>query len=427
MLIPPGGHKPKKGHSVIHTGALKNLVSGTAAVLALAAAGLTVTAATAMAASATPTSVSMNTQLKTATFAYACNFSGYGGSAAAPVEITASLTAPDSVSLDSHTSVTFVTQAITLPAAVSKDVPALSSMELGASAATSGTDETPVEFLGSSGPVAAGATQIPAITALSDPLTFTKTGTALISEPGVVTLTPFVGGKALTAISCPSPVASVINLAVAVTTPPGTVVGNYLCGVPIGEPTSPYQIPVGITVSGPGRNGTTDTVTLNVPAPADASGAGGPTVELKGSVPVTGAQHGSIAVAGSNSSKADSLSATGKLALTAAGTDHIGLPTAFQVIDPTGGPTFAIFFCTLNGPQTSTGPSLRVASVPPALATASATPIPSTTPVGAPATGGGSGPGADVALAIAGAAGLAVGTAMVLMAVRRRKAQQSAV
>lgn len=412
---------------MIHTGAPKNLVSRTATVLALAAAGLTVTAATAMAASATPTSVAMTTQVKTATFAYACNFSGYGGSAATPVDITASLTVPDSASLDSHTSVTFATQAFTLPAAVSQDVPALSSIELDASTATGGTNVTPVGFQGSSGPVAAGATQIPAITAPSGTLTFTKTGTALISEPGTLTLTPFAGGRALTAISCPSPVASALDVTIAVTAPPGTVVGNYLCGAPSGEPSSPYEIPVGITVSGPGRSGTTDTVTINVPAPADASGAGGPTVNLEGSVPVTGAQHGSVAVTGSNSSNADSLSATGKLALTAAGTDHIGLPTAFQVIDPTGGPTFAIFFCTLSGPQTSTGPSLRVAFVPPALATASATPVPSPTPVGAPATGGGSGPGADVALAIAGAAGLAAGTAMAAMAVRRRKAQQSAV
>jgi hypothetical protein len=100
---------------------------------------------------------------------------------------------------------------------------------------------------------------------------------------------------------------------------------------------------VRITVTGPAKVGATDSVTLNVPSPAAVAGAGGPSVQLKGSVSVTGAQHGSIAVAGTDSRTASSLSAAGKLVLTAVGKDHISLPTAFQVIDPTGGPTFAIF------------------------------------------------------------------------------------
>jgi hypothetical protein len=412
---------------VIHAGSLKHLVPLAASVLAIAGTGLIGTATMAMAATASGTATSANAQLKTGNFSYACNFSGYGGGTA-PIDVATSLSVPDSAALDSNVAVTFATQAAALPAAVSKVLPALDSIQLDAGSATVGTNIPTLGFTASSGPVAAGATQIPAITASSGRVTFVKTGYASITLPASLTLTPFAGGKALTAISCtPAGPVTPFSLPIAVTTPPGTVVGNYLCGVPVGQPLTPYEIPVRITVTGPAKVGATDSVRLNVPSPAAAAGAGGPSVQLKGSVSVTGAQHGSIAVAGTDSRTASSLSAAGKLVLTAAGKDHISLPTAFQVIDPTGGPTFAIFFCTLSGTPSPTGASLTVGATAPAPATASASPVPSATPAGAPATGGGSGPGTDVALAIAGAVSLAAGTAMVLMAFLRRKAHQSVV
>ena len=64
-------------------------------------------------------------------------------------------------------------------------------------------------------------------------MTFVKTGYASITLPASLTLTPFAGGKALTAISCtPAGPVTPFSLPIAVTTPPGTVVGTICAASP---------------------------------------------------------------------------------------------------------------------------------------------------------------------------------------------------
>jgi hypothetical protein len=150
---------------------------------------------------------------------------------------------------------------------------------------------------------------------------------------------------------------------------------------------------------------------------AAAGGGSPPAIELTASLPVVGAQPGTLHVSGQNNPSVYRLTATGTLALTAAGQDTILLPTTFRVSFRLSHQTFTAFACTLTAKHDPAGARLTVAG--------SATTNGSGTPLGAPNTGGGTGRDAafSMPLAVGGASAFLAGAALTLAGVRRRRKQ----
>jgi hypothetical protein len=183
------------------------------------------------------------------------------------------------------------------------------------------------------------------------------------------------------------------------------------------------SFPMTITVTGPNKVSGHDTVQLTIAPPqfasaqmhsAAAGGGSPPAIELTASLPVVGAQPGTLRVSGQNNPNAYRIRATGTLALTAAGRDRILLPTTFRVSFRLPHRTITAFACTLTARHDPAGATLTVAG--------SATTNGSGTPLGAPNTGGGAGPGAvSMPLAVGGSAAVLAGAGLTLTALRRRR------
>jgi hypothetical protein len=411
------------------------------AVWATALAGAGLLALPVASASAASTSTS-----STVAMSYTCLLdASYGNST--PMTITAGLTGPATAPVGGTVMLGLSTSPLTLPPSVSATLPALRLIELVSKGGVGGTS-TPQSILytGKGGPEGAGLATIPAIKATAV-LTLDTVGTTIVSTPGLIVITPFdsATGKPLAPIICTA--SSALSLPITVTgptpptstpTPPPPSGPVYSCAFPgaSGAPPVKATFAMSLTATGPGTVGATDRVTLSVPPPlvvaaqlrrADAKALANakaqiqPAIELKASLPVTGAQTGSIAVSGRNSLNAFTIKATGKLALTTAGTDKILQPPAFQLIAVLPGVTVTLISCTL---ETTPGPVLLTLKVTgpsahPAPAAASAT------PVGAPDTGGGGSLNAAFSLpaAAGGAAALLTGAGLTLSAIRRRKKQ----
>jgi hypothetical protein len=410
------------------------------AVWAMAIAGAGLLALPVASASAAPEAASTSTS-STVAMSYTCLLdASYGNST--PMTLTAGLTGPTTAPVGSTVMLSLSTSPLTLPPSVSATLPALRLIELVSKGGVGGTS-TPqsIQYTGKDGPEGAGLATIPAIKATAV-LTLDTVGTTIVSTPGFIVITPFdsATGQPLASITCTA--SSALSLPITVTgpTPPPTSTPTpppasgpvYTCAFPgaSGIPPVKATFAMSLTATGPGTVGATDRVTLSVPPPqpvaaqlgrASAKAQIQPAIELKASLPVTGAQTGSIPVSGSNSLDAFTLKATGKLALTAAGTAKILLPPAFQVIGVAPGITVTLISCTLD---TTPGPVLLTLKVTgqaahPAPATAGATPI------GAPNTGGGGSIDAAFSLPVAagGAAALLTGAGLTLSALRRRKKQ----
>jgi hypothetical protein len=406
---------PEEGHRMIRLTAVKRPVLGTAGALAIAAAGLlAVPLASASAAPSSP-----------GTMSYACVLTSYGDST--PLTITAHLTAPTTAPVNSSVTVSLSTEQFTLPSAV----PALSKIGLSATSEAGTGSPATLQFTGQ----AAGGTgpTIPAITATAS-LTLNTVGTTSVVTPAEIVLTPVdATGNALTAIDCLPP--SLLDVTIAATgpapsptptaTPPPASGPVYTCTV-AGSGTQDFTFPMRATATGPGQVGTTDQVTLSIQSPtvaanmrAQAKAQAAPTINLKASLPVTGVQTGRITVFGGNSVNASTIKATGKLALTRAGTDKILVPPAFQVIGVAPGLTVTLVSCTLKTQPDAVVLTLKVAG-------SAAHPGPEATgatPIGAPNTGGGGSlkSAFSVPQAAGGAGVLLAGAALTLGAIRRRK------
>jgi hypothetical protein len=347
------------------------------------------------------------------------------------------LTGPATAPLGSTVTLTLSVPAVALQPSVSAMLPALSGIEVSGTTLVSGATAPGgrISFAGESGPQAAALATIPAITATAQ-LTLDKVGTAAVQTLGEFDLTPVDGatGNPLPPIRCVPP-AVTLTLPITVTgpaptptptpTPPPASGPVYTCTV-AGSGTQDFAFPISATATGPGRVGTTDLVTLSIQSPtivgnvrAKAASQAEPTVDLKASLPVTGVQTGSIRVFGGNSVNASTIKATGKLALTKAGTDKILLPPTFQVIGVAPGLNITLLSCTLKTTPDAVLLTLKVAG-------AAAHPVPEATgatPIGAPNTGGGGSLRAafSVPQAAGGAAILLAGAGLALGAIRRRK------
>jgi hypothetical protein len=370
---------------------------------------------------------------------YTCDMSAYGGTS--PVDMTAVITAPTSVTAGTSAYLSFATDVITLPSSVSSNPTMQSVTGVSFSGTTTVGDEgtdTNVDLKSFTAPaILDQPTEIPATLPNTTTVTLTKAGTAYVPEPVTVTITPYnVQGTSLTPIVCSLPTAGIPDLSITVTAPPATSPGPvYSCaisfdGQSLGTETAP--IPMSISESGSRTTGTTDEITLSSPG----TGLGGPypsgstAVAFSGSLPVTGAQQGSVTLSRRTTDVTSStFTVTGQLALTEPGTDSIRVPKSFtfSLYGPSGEPP-VVLSCKSQSSTPEIGLTMDVTgqAVPEPATSGSASPVPSATgtPVGAPNTGGGR-PASGLPLVAGGAALLALGGAGLAIAARRRRQGQS--
>jgi hypothetical protein len=413
--------------------------------LALLAAGAPAMAATA-AANPTPSvegsGVAAAVTAPTAvTSKYSCDLSGYGASIPA-VALSATVTVPASVTADSQLHLTLATTASdALPAAVLTALKGVTSFDVSAELAQQPGVANTVSGVSVAGTAKAPATltAVPAATATGS-AEFTSIGSGVIKAPApTLTITPLIGSKALTAITC-STTDAVKNVKVTVTPQIiGTSGPLYACVLSVagvGTETVDAHIPATITSSGSRTTGKTDTVTYS-------TGAFGPwttgsssvsvAVNVATSLPVTGAQPGQVSISQAIDPKAAVLKVSGKLALTKAGTDHILVPKKLAItLKATSGAVTitGTYTCTLTSTPTPVGLTMSVtkaAGTP--LGSGSPIPTPTPTPastqtgvpVGAPDTGGGTASGVSVGAVAAGGVIAVSGGALTLVGRRRRR------
>ncbi len=358
-----------------------------------------------------------------------------------PITINGMMAVPLRGTVGQPLTVTLATQPVSLPSAVSAQLPALSRITLAAQSPVSKRLLVPpaqqpggfVHWTGRTGPVSAAAATIPAITAKATLLPI-RAGTADISTTSSITLTPIgSSGQPVTSapIECNGP-ASTLNIPVLIKNPPLPRMKHtgppYMC-VLSGPSASPVKtwFPMRVTTTGPAETSTSEQVALTVSPPqfvvnrtAAESGAGPskrPVIELSAALPVTGAQTGVVQVSGQNGPNAVRLSAAGSVALTAAGQDTILLPSHFRVSVRAHHQVLPLLSCTLTGGHDQAGTTLAVAAGPADSAG---------TPSGAPNTGGGTGRpgGVNRALALSGAITLLGGVGVTMAAFARRRRQR---
>ena len=392
----------------------------------------------AAATAATPTPVF------SAPLSFSCALNNFG--ITTPVTITGTMDLPTRGTAGEALTVTLITQPVSLPSAVSGQVPELSTITLAAQSPVSKGLLVPpaqqpggfVHWTGKTGPVSAGAATLPAITAKAT-LVPIQPGTAYVATTSFIKLTP-VGssGQPVTSapIECDGP-ASAVNIPITVKMPPMPKpppppkhLPLYLCRVS-GDGGKPLTVgfPMRITATGPAEVSTSEHVALTISPPqyvaarmAADSAAGRspqPILELSAALPVTGAQTGVVEVSGRNGPTTERLSADGSLALTAAGQDTILLPSHFRVTVRLRHHVLPMLSCTVKGGHDLTGATLTVAAGPADSAG---------TPSGAPSTGGGTGRpgGINRALALGGASTLLGGAGITLGALARRRKQRQA-
>lgn len=423
----------------------------------LIASGTMASAATASGpvSSALPLMAAAASGQQTVSETYGCDLSplgqGLGG-----LNVNATLSAPASGVLGEMAKVTLTTQATSLSPAVSQLLPALDSVAVAGTAPVNSTSGKGVALAGKSGPVAAKAAELPSVTAAGT-LLLTATGTTTVYIPPSIPVTLNFQGKVRAALQCNASEGSV-KISVTAPPPPVPVPSGpvYQCSISvnipgIGQLPGPFSGPMPFAVSATGRRttGSTDTVWLSpgIAGAFSSSGAlGGPAgssspgvlgTVFRASLPVTGAQQGSIAISNRTKGLSGELfSGSGHLYLRNPGTDHVLSPSWFTFT--IYGPKVPInhkpvqiastLSCTIKTRPNPVTLTLKVTGKP----------VPSTTPTsgggggtaangavpaGAPSTGGGPGPGSDLPMIAGGAALLLIGAGLVIVAWRRRQAQ----
>jgi len=361
-----------------------------------------------------------NASWATAPVSYSCSLTGSTASMP-PVTVEAVLSTPATGTVGTATTVALTTRPVQLPQATtplpaftqvtgagtaqSTDMTvsglALSGQSSASSQASPSASASPSPSPSPSGLTTAGGlttassqstgstAQIPAITASGTAIP-ANAGTAAVQAPSTLTLTP-VGVAGLSfncAIAGTSAGPSGAAVQVTVTQPAATSGLVYACTITTGAHSVPEvdRIPMALSGAGPNRVGSTDTVTLS--APGNSFGgpypAGTSAVSFSGALPVTGAQAGSVPLAGNMSAAGRGLMAmSGTLPLAAAGTDHILPPARFTVT--VHAQQVSVVVCVLQTTVTTTMASSTTVTVTEG---AVGTQAPST-PVGAPNTGGG--------------------------------------
>ncbi len=310
-----------------------------------------------------------------------------------------------------------------------------------------------VDLAGKSGPVAANATKLPSVTA-AGPLPLTAAGMTTVYIPPSIRVTLNSQGKILAVLDCNASEGSV-KISVTAPPPPVPVPSGpvYKCGIYVTVPpsgksqliaTQSGPIPFAVSATGHRTTGSTDTVSLSAAgAAAAAAGAAaggaapsGAKMAFAASLPVTGAQTGSILVS-RHTTDLSSLpfGGAGHLYLAKPGTDRVLYPRWFTLT--IYGPTIYIkhkafnisstLSCGLKTELNQVALTLKVTGqpVPTATATGAAggTAANGAVPAGAPNTGGGPRPGSDLPMAVGGAALLLIGAGFVVVAARRRRGQ----
>jgi hypothetical protein len=415
---------------LLHIRVLRPLTRA-AALLAVSGAALTVPAAAgaATAGSTHPEPAS-----------YTCTLPGFGPVA----NVQADLNVPVTATTGQPAAVTLTVPAIPLPSAVGAQLDGVTSY----SVSTTQAGEAPVsdattDYLSFTGQAAFSGgipAQIPAITASSS-VTFVQPGYFSVSNLTEFTITPFRGGTALSAITCDTPFASEVGYPVTITAPGQPVYPGpeYSCSVNGDAGGKPSVIAFDLSVRGPRTVGSDVTVTLSSPA---SQGLGGPyappttTLIFTGSLPVTGAQTGSVPLAKRTTDLASpTLQLSGPLLLARAGADRIHFPARFTFAQLMSGsqPDPIVMSCTMVATPAQTWITIQVTALPTTPATTPATSASAgagggsggtaatgAVPAGAPSTGGGQRPGRDLPLAGAGVALLLLGGAALWYAARRR-------
>jgi hypothetical protein len=227
--------------------------------------------------------------------------------------------------------------------------------------------------------------QIPALTASGSAIP-ANAGTASVQAPATLTLTPV--GVAGLAFNCAIAGPSAAAVQITVTQPAATSGPVYACTITTGAHSVPEmdRIPMTLSGAGPNRVGSTDTVTLS--APGNSFGgpypAGTSAISFSGALPVTGAQAGSVPLAGNMSAAGGGLLAmSGPLPLDAAGMDRILPPARFTVT--VHAQQVSVVACVLMTTVTTTMTPSATVNVTVGAVGAQAP----STPVGAPNTGGG--------------------------------------
>lgn len=234
----------------------------------------------------------------------------------------------------------------------------------------------------------------------ADTAFFSSPGTAWLEFPARSLLfTPYRNGTALPVIRCQAvpgvvPASEVTVTTAPVVTPTGTASGTataatapaaaspaalpgqtapagpaapapaYGCTSTYRTPTYRTPLPMTITTAGVPAVGQTLTVSLSSPAAGLAAPAPGLAARLTfaGRLPVTGAQHGAVRLDRTTANAGSPVfTLSGRLRLTAAGTDVISYPRRFTYTVGLHGGEKAVLSCTLTASPTAPALTLTVA------------------------------------------------------------------
>lgn len=384
---------------------------------------------------------------------YACDTSVLRPNSSGPnlgsLNPTAVLTVPASGVAGQTAKVTLAVAATPLSPAISAVLPAVNSIDLTSTASVNATSGPGVSFSATSGPVAAQAAELPAITATGS-LPLTVAGTTTVYFPADLHLMLNAGGKQYL-LDCLTNQDS-LKIKVAAPAPPAPTPPagpDYTCtfstNLPdVGMlPSYSGPVPFLTTVTGQHTTGSTDVVSLapnlageNIAKElGDLGGLGIKATAFAAKVPVTGAGHGAILVTGKTvglTSKV--LTGTGRLYLANPGSYHLRAPEVFTFA--LIGPTLPISTRTVAITITMTCKLTSADSVLAAI-TATGQPVPASgnggstngsgtaasgaVPAGAPNTGGGAAPGSSLPLILGGAVLLLAGGGGTALALRRRR------
>lgn len=345
-----------------------------------------------------------------------------------PVSIEAVLSAPIAGTVGTATAVTLTTRPVQLPEAISNILPTFTQVTGAGTAQSTDMSVSGLTLTGqssASGMANGNPAQIPAITA-SGSVTPASAGTASVQAPAALTLIP-VGGTSF-AFDCAiaSTAAAAVQITVTQPAVPAATSGPvYSCTTTAGvhSVTQTDRIPVTLAGAGPNRVGSTDTVTLS--SPGNGFGwpypAGTSAVSFSGALPVTGAQAGSVPLAGTLADAGNDVFAmSGPLHLAAAGMDHILPPARFTVTVHAQHVVSVVIVCVLKTTVSATMTSSTTVQV---TVSRSTTQTLGTTPTGAPNTGGGGSlhHAIDLPALAAGTAALLAGIWITITGLRRRQ------
>ena len=377
---------------------------------------------------------------------YSCSLTGSTASMP-PVTVDAVLSAPPAGTVGMATTVTLTTRPVQLPPA-STPLPAFTQVAGAGTAQSTGMSVSGLALSGQSsasspaspgrqtstvassqtsatpspsaspGATAGGSTAlIPAIIASGSAIP-ANAGTASVQAPSALTLTPV--GVAGLAFNCAIAGPSAAAVQITVTQPTATTGPLYACTITTGAHSvlQTDRIPMTLQSTGPDRVSSTDTVTLL--APGNSFGgpypAGTSAISFSGALPVTGAQAGSVPLAGNMSAATnDFLAMSGPLPLNAAGMDHI-LPPARFTVTVHAQQQVSVVVCVLQTTVTTTMTSSTTVTVTTGTQALGA-------PAGAPNTGGGGSlhHASRLPALAAGTAALLAGLGFTVAGLRRRQ------